>query len=89
MASSAIRKIRRRVWFHRCSSILWAIFGLVSFALGWQSAIALVWTASVYANVKSDWAAGEAADDRLLIERLDKLLEQQSQILKLLQGRSE
>ena len=49
------------------------MFGLVAFALGWAESIALVWAASVYANIMSDWASSEAADDSVVLERLDRL----------------
>ncbi len=63
----------RRVWFHRGRAILWAAFGALSLVTGWANSIALVWFASVYANVVSDWTAGEAADDREIIGRLDAI----------------
>lgn len=84
MTDSSIRKMKHRVWFHRASSFFWIVFGVASFALGWQSAIALVWASSVYANVKSDWAAGEAADDRKLLEHLQRIEDKQDRILALL-----
>lgn len=62
--------MRRRVWFHRSRAITWALVGVLSFVFGWQNSVVLVWLASVYANVISDWTAGEAADDRKLIDRL-------------------
>lgn len=63
----------RRVWFHRSRSIAWMIVGVLSFPLGWANSIVLVWIASLYANVASDWSASEAADDRAVIERLDRI----------------
>jgi len=41
--------------------------------MGWQELVALVWFASVYANIASHWSAAEAADDTTLIERLDRI----------------
>jgi hypothetical protein len=35
--------------------------------------VTLVWIASLYANVVSDWTAGEAADDRATFDRLDTI----------------
>lgn len=64
--------MRARVWFHRISAALWAVLGGVSFLLELQNNIAMVWLASVYANIKSDWGAAEAADDRAVTERLDR-----------------
>jgi len=63
----------RRVWFHKARAVAWAVLGLVSFFMGWQNSVALVWGASVYANVVSDWTAGEAADDREIVERLRRI----------------
>ncbi len=62
-----------KVWFHRSRAILWAVLGLVSFPLGWANSVALVWAASVYANVLTDISAAEAADDRQILERLDRI----------------
>lgn len=64
---------RAKVWFHRSRAVLWALIGAVSFLLGWQNSVVLVWVASVYANVVSDWGAAEAADDRKVLQRLDQL----------------
>lgn len=50
--------------------MFWAAFGALSFAMGWQNIVALVWAASVYANVKSDYGAAEAADDREIMREL-------------------
>lgn len=67
------RGSRWRVWFHRTRAIAWAVVGLVSFPLGWADNIAVVWIASVYANALTDWGAGEAADDREIVDRLDRI----------------
>lgn len=57
-------KTERKVWFGRARAAFWALLGLVSIPLGWSSSVALVWAASVYANVESGFATSEAADDR-------------------------
>lgn len=62
-----------KVWFHRSRAIAWAMVGIVSFPLGWASNIALIWCASLYANVFTDWGAGEAADDTAITDRLDRI----------------
>lgn len=67
------RGSRWRVWFHRTRAIAWAVVGLVSFPLGWADNIAVVWIASVYANALTDWGAGEAADDREIVDRLNRI----------------
>src|SRR5687767_8547003 len=56
-----------RVRFARLRALLWAVVGIVSFPLGWANSVVLVWIASVYANVESGIAAGEAADDEAVL----------------------
>jgi len=63
----------RGVWFHRTLAALWLIFGAISFWLGWQESVALVWLASVYANLVGHWSAAEAADDHTLQDQLDRI----------------
>lgn len=65
--------MKRRVWFHRARAVAWALAGVAAFAFGWESSVAFVVVASVYANVVSDWGAAEAADDRDLVDRLDAI----------------
>lgn len=65
--------VRARIWFHRGRAAAWVLLGLATFLLGLADSVALVWAASVYANAVSDWTAGEAADDRDLHERLDRI----------------
>lgn len=62
-----------KVWFHRSRAIAWIALGAASFPLGFSDNIAVVWLASVYANVVSDLGAAEAADDRAVTDRLDEL----------------
>ncbi len=71
---------RRKVWFNRISALAWVILGAVSFPLGWADSVALVWLASVYANVKTDIGTAEAADDRAVCERLERVEAQQQSI---------
>jgi hypothetical protein len=65
--------MRVRVWFHRSLAALWLVFGILSFFMGWQESVALVWLASVYANTVGHWSAAEAADDHTLMDRLDSI----------------
>jgi hypothetical protein len=58
---------------HRGRAGCWAIIGVLSFIFGWANSVALVWAASVYANVVSDIGAAEAADDRRVTDRLDRI----------------
>lgn len=61
------------VWLHRGRACCWAVIGALSFVFGWQNSVALVWSASVYANIVSDIGAAEAADDRRVTDRLDRI----------------
>lgn len=61
------------MWFHRSRAIAWVVVGVLSFVYGWQNSVALVWLASLYANVVSDWTAAEAADDSAVLEKLAEL----------------
>lgn len=61
------------VAFHRGRAVAWAVAGVAAFALDLQDSVALVFVASIYANVVSDWGAGEAADDHRILDRLDAL----------------
>ncbi len=71
---------RQRVWFHRSRAIIWVIVGALSFPLGWANSVVLVWIASLYANVSTDAGAAEAADDRAITDRLDRMEQRQDQI---------
>ena len=51
------------ILFHRACALIWGAL-LVPSLLFWPESVAFVIFASVYANVKSDWGAAEAADDR-------------------------
>lgn len=62
-----------RVWFNWISAGLWLALGIASFPLGWSGSVVMVWLASVYANVKTDWGAAEAADDKEVVERLERI----------------
>ncbi len=64
--------MRLRVWFHRTRAIAWALAGIAALTW-WRNSIVFVIIASVYANVISDWTAGEAADDRAILDRLHRI----------------
>jgi len=59
--------------------VIWALL-LIPALLWWREALWFVIVASVYANVMSDWGAGEAADDRQVLDRLDELEQKIEQI---------
>lgn len=65
--------MKKKVALNKIMGIAWVLFGAIAFALGWQNSVALVWLASVYANAKTDWGTAEAADDRAILERLDRI----------------
>lgn len=65
-----------RVRFARLRALLWVVIGIVSFPLGWANSVVLVWIASVYANVESSIAAGEAADDEAVLTEVRALRQQ-------------
>lgn len=78
--------MRRRILFHRVSAIVWILL-LIPALLWWRESLWFVIVASVYANVKSDWGAAEAADDRDLAHQLralelkvDRLLERVTEL---------
>ncbi len=64
------RDAPKAVRFHRTRAVVWLVCGIAAAAFGWAESVALVWAASVYANVVSDWGAGEAADNRATEDRL-------------------
>lgn len=62
------------MWFHRSRAALWLCVGVASFIFGWENSVVLVWLASLYANIVSDWTAAEATDDRHLVEEMEALM---------------
>lgn len=70
-----------KIYFNKTTAVAWALFGPTAFFIGWSESVALVWVASVWANVKSDWATAEAADDRDLVAQLTRIEENQMVIL--------
>lgn len=60
------------MWFHRISAIVWTV-AIVPAYLWWRNSVMFVIVASIYANVKSDWGAAEAADNREVVERLERI----------------
>jgi hypothetical protein len=65
-------KVRPVVLFHRASAVVWALLAVPAL-LWWPDSVAFVIVASVYANVKSDWGAAEAADDSTVLAELHRL----------------
>ena len=67
---------RRKILFNKGSAIFWVCLGALSFVFGWYDILAFTWVASVYANIKSDWATAEAVDDREIIQQLKDIKSQ-------------
>jgi hypothetical protein len=64
--------MRRRVWVHRAAGILWAAL-LIPAVLWWPTSVLFVIVSSVWANVYAPLATAEAADQRALMARLDRI----------------
>lgn len=73
-------RARPVVWFHRARAVCWLAVGVWSFTAGTADSVVLVWIASLYANVATDWGAGEAADDHRLIDELTAIRHQLDQL---------
>lgn len=63
-------KVRHKVWFGRARAFTWLAIGAVAWLLGATDSVALIWWASVYANVESGFATAEGADDRAVLAEL-------------------
>lgn len=87
--ASDIQKMRRQVIFNKACAIGWAIFGGLSFLMGWQNSVALVWLASLYANAKTDWGTAEAADNTEVLEELKETRKELKEIREILTGMQE
>lgn len=68
--------VRRSVWFHRGSAIVWIVLGTVGLMLGWGNSVFAVWIASVYANAKTDWSTAAAQDDGPVLQAIAELREE-------------
>jgi hypothetical protein len=61
--------------FNRASAAFWLVLGVVAQFTGLSSSIPMLWFASVYANVKSDVGAAEAADNGEVMDLLREMNE--------------
>lgn len=66
-------KTPRAVWFGRGRAAFWVLAGALAWATGHADSVALVWWASVYANVESGMATATAADNREVLEAVRAL----------------
>lgn len=67
-----MRQGRRKVWIHRC---LAAFFVALSYPAirWWKTSILFVILLSLATQASTEWGAAEAADDRELSDRLDRI----------------
>jgi hypothetical protein len=63
---------RHKVWIHRILALVWALLAIPG-VLWWAESILFVILVSLYANFVGEVSASEAADDRALAERLDRI----------------
>lgn len=68
----ARRGSRRKVWLHRGLAAMWVLLAIPG-VLWWAESILFVILVSLYANFVGEVGASEAADDRELAERLDRI----------------
>ena len=61
-----------RMWLHRGLAIVWALLAIPG-VLWWKTSILFVILCSLYANLAAELAGAEAADDRELADRLDRI----------------
>jgi hypothetical protein len=61
-----------KVWFYRARAAGWILAGAAAL-VWWRDSIVFVIIASIYANVSGDLGASEAADDRDICDRLDRI----------------
>jgi hypothetical protein len=66
-------KTPRAVWFGRARAAFWVAAGAVAWLTGHADSVALVWWASVYANIESGMATATAADDREVLAEVRAL----------------
>ncbi|MFI7073584.1 hypothetical protein [Micromonospora sediminicola] len=66
------RRQRRKVWIHRGLASMWVLLAIPA-ALWWAESILFVILVSLYANFASELATSEAADDRDVCDRLDRI----------------
>lgn len=49
------------------------VVAVLAWPMGWLESVAFVAWASLYANIASDWSNSEAADDRDILARLERI----------------
>jgi hypothetical protein len=61
-----------RLWTHRIIAIIWTLSAIPAY-LWWRDSVLFVIVASVFANIYAAVSALEAADDRAVIDRLERM----------------
>lgn len=79
-------KTPRAVWFGRARAAAWLLAGLLAQVFGLTSSVALVWWASVYANVESGMATATAADNREVLQEVRALRGDVARLESILRG---
>lgn len=74
------------VWFGRARAAAWFVGGVVAMLLGKTDSVALVWWASVYANIESGMATAQAADDREVLAEVRALRGDVARLESILRG---
>lgn len=63
---------RRRVWIHRTATIICVLLAIPG-VLWWSESVLFVILISLATQAWTSWGASEAADDRELSSRLDRI----------------
>lgn len=79
-------KTPRAVWFGRGRAAFWVLAGGVAWATGHADSVALVWWASVYANIESGMATATAADNREVLAEVRALRGDVARLQSILRG---
>lgn len=64
--------MRRRVWLHRSVAFLCVLLAYPA-VRWWSQSVLLVILLSLATQAYASWSASEAADDRAVTERLDRI----------------
>lgn len=64
--------MRGKVWIHRGATLICALLAVPAI-LWWSNSVLFVILLSLATQAWTSWGAAEAADDRALTERLDRI----------------
>lgn len=64
--------MRRKVWIHRGATIVCALLAIPGVLL-WSESVLFVILLSLATQAWTSWGAAEAADDRAVTDRLDRI----------------